>query len=91
MAVSDPKAPPPFYSQYVTDVQHRIANNAALEFERLWKMHTSTGQPLCVASDELSLHITKLKDAIQASSLFDDELLRVKVSCLCVYILQLVF
>lgn len=81
MAVTDPDAPPDFYKRYVSDVQHRIAENAAMEFERLWIMHKEKNMMLSIASDELSLHVTKLKDAIQDSSLYEeDEKLRLQVS-----------
>eukprot|EP00045_Choanoeca_perplexa_P014322 m.167815 g.167815 ORF g.167815 m.167815 type:complete len:1035 (-) comp16644_c0_seq1:72-3176(-) len=74
MSVKDDANPPEFYRKYVAEVQARIKSNAELEFEKLWllKQH----EPLSIASDSLSQHIGKLKDAIQASSLFEDEKLR---------------
>jgi glutamate dehydrogenase len=74
MSVADDDNPPEFYRKYVAEVQARIKSNAELEFEKLWLL--KEGEPLSVASDSLSQHIVKLKDAIQASSLFEDEQLR---------------
>eukprot|EP00730_Choanoeca_flexa_P020065 TRINITY_DN9807_c0_g2_i1.p1 TRINITY_DN9807_c0_g2~~TRINITY_DN9807_c0_g2_i1.p1 ORF type:complete len:1038 (+),score=326.03 TRINITY_DN9807_c0_g2_i1:113-3226(+) len=74
MSVVDEANPPEFYRKYVEEVQARIKSNAELEFEKLWLLKAN--EPLSVASDSLSQHIVKLKDAIQASSLFQDDQLR---------------
>ena len=74
MSVTNDDSPPAFYRKYVAEVQARIKSNAEFEFEKLWQL--KEGEPLSMASDSLSQHIIKLKDAIQASSLFEDEQLR---------------
>ncbi len=47
MAVTDPKNIPKFYSDYVTEIQQRIAQDADLEFECIWREH----QRMCSPTD----------------------------------------
>eukprot|EP00744_Colponema_vietnamica_P000547 GILI01000975.1.p1 GENE.GILI01000975.1~~GILI01000975.1.p1 ORF type:complete len:1068 (-),score=387.39 GILI01000975.1:8-3133(-) len=72
-------AVPAFYETYVTEVQSRIANNADLEFECIWKEKQHCNTPNAVLTDSLSVKIVKLQADIERSSLWDDENLRRKV------------
>jgi glutamate dehydrogenase len=78
MCVKDNKTPA-FYEQYVQEVKERIAENARLEFECLWREHQKTGIPSAVLTDQLSDKINTLQAEICASSLWSDEKL-----CRCV-------
>jgi len=67
---------PEFYEAYVKQVQKKIEENAALEFECIWREHERTMKPRCVLSDLLSQKINQLNDRIQGSTLWDNEKLR---------------
>lgn len=67
---------PPFYVDYVENVQTIIKRNAALEFEAIWRENLSTGVPRSVLSDKLSNAITTLDEELQNTELWDDLNLR---------------
>ncbi len=79
MCVHDPAAVPAFRSRYVEAIWAVIADNARLEFDRLWLESERTGQPRSVLSDLLSTKINQVTDAIRPSDLWDDGELRVAV------------
>jgi len=76
MQVVDPQNIPPFYKEYVEQIQERIEENAELEFECIWREHSRSGLPRCVLTDKLSEKINELNDTITASSLYQDKELR---------------
>lgn len=55
-------SPSKFYSDYVKDIQERIAENAALEFSCIWKEHQRLGgsKSRTLLSDLLSEKINDL-------------------------------
>ena len=67
---------PEFYKAYVRTVQATIQNNAALEFEAIWREHERTGTPRSILSDSLSLAITKLDEELQKTDLWNNTALR---------------
>jgi glutamate dehydrogenase len=74
------QAVPAFYQAYVAEVQALIEQNAALEFECLWRERGRTGQPLSSLSDTLSTRITQLSARIEGSdSLWANASLRQRV------------
>jgi len=79
MQVKDLKNVPPFYKAYVEEIQQRIVENAALEFECIWKEHENTKIPRCILTDKISDKINVLNDQIQNSFLGNDLALREKV------------
>jgi len=79
MMVMDPQNPPEFYMAYVEEIQARVAENAALEFECIWKEFENTSVPRCVLTDKVSDKINNLNDAIQLSPFYSDSNLRNKV------------
>jgi len=78
MMVIDSKVPD-FHQRYIADVHQKIEENAAMEFDCIWKEHQKTGTPRCILSDELSKKINDLNDQIQTSPLWDNEKLRNKI------------
>ncbi|XBW35202.1 hypothetical protein QEN19_000765 [Hanseniaspora menglaensis] len=63
------------YDSYVKFIQAKIHENAALEFDQLWALNQSTGKPISVLSDELSVAINKLNDdLIDCRELFENDL-----------------
>jgi len=66
--------PTPFYASYVKDIQAKIAENAAAEFQCIQKEHARLHgtKPRTIISDELSLTITELQDELEMSDLFED-------------------
>jgi len=71
MQVKDPTNVPPFYNEYVQDIQRIIEHNADLEFDCIWREHVRTGMPRCVLTDKVSDKINSLNDAISQSQLYD--------------------
>lgn len=67
---------PQFYKDYVREVQLKIQENAALEFEAIWREHEETGIPRSILSDKLSVAITDLDEKLQHADLWDDERIR---------------
>lgn len=70
---------PAFYSSYVQDVQKTIEENAAAEFECLWREAQATGTHKSVLTDKLSERINDLNYQIRGSGLFSNDGLRRKV------------
>lgn len=66
--------PSQFYQNYVRDIQAKISENAAAEFNCIWKEHTrlSGSKPRTVISDELSSTLNNLQAELESSDLFDD-------------------
>lgn len=65
---------PKFYEQYVEEVQKKIVSNAQSEFEALWALKNSTGEPVTELSDQLSKAINKLADELANSNeLWNDD------------------
>jgi glutamate dehydrogenase len=67
--------PSEFYERYVRDVQEKIIENAAAEFQCLWREHTRLQgtKPRTTISDELSSTLNSLQAQLENSDLFDDE------------------
>jgi glutamate dehydrogenase len=67
--------PSTFYQNYVKDIQSIVADNAAAEFQCLWKEHTRLGEtkPRTQISDELSSTLNNLQAELEGSDLYDDE------------------
>lgn len=79
MCIRDDGSAPQFYDDYVKQVQQTIRNNAALEFEAIWREHQATGEPRSILSDKLSVAITKLDEELQNTELWDNIDLRKSV------------
>eukprot|EP00922_Rhytidocystis_sp_ex-Travisia-forbesii_P050843 GHVS01075524.1.p1 GENE.GHVS01075524.1~~GHVS01075524.1.p1 ORF type:complete len:1134 (+),score=188.64 GHVS01075524.1:168-3569(+) len=67
MMVEDINKPPPFYTQYVSEVQQKIEENAKLEFLALWSEGNRTGKPRCDLTDMLSAKILQMNNQVLAS------------------------
>lgn len=67
--------PSEFYKSYVRDIQGKITENAAAEFQCIWKEHARIGgsKPRTLISDELSSKLNNLQAELEASDLFDHE------------------
>jgi glutamate dehydrogenase len=67
--------PSPFYQSYVKDIQKRICENAAAEFQCIWREHARLqgAKPRTTISDELSITLNNLQAELESSDLFDDE------------------
>lgn len=67
--------PSTFYQNYVKDIQAKVSENAAAEFQCLWREHTRCqgSKPRTVISDELSITLNNLQAELESSDLFDDE------------------
>lgn len=67
--------PSAFYTAYVRDIQKKITENAAAEFQCLWREHARAGgaKARTLLSDELSGTLNALQAELEASDLFDDE------------------
>jgi len=67
--------PSELYKSYVQDIQQKITENAAAEFQCIWKEHQRVGgsKPRTLISDELSSKLNNLQAELEASDLFDDE------------------
>ncbi|THU97587.1 NADH-dependent glutamate dehydrogenase [Dendrothele bispora CBS 962.96] len=66
--------PSQFYQSYVKDIQQKISENAAAEFQCLWKEHARLqgAKPRTTISDELSSTLNNLQAELESSDLFDD-------------------
>jgi glutamate dehydrogenase len=66
--------PSEFYQSYVKDIQAKITENAAAEFQCIWKEHARLGssKPRTLISDELSSKLNDLQEELESSDLFDD-------------------
>lgn len=67
---------PPFYQQYVQQVQAKIQENARLEFEAIWREHELSGVARSILSDQLSVAITKMDEELQGTELWENQSLR---------------
>ncbi|KAG8532611.1 glutamate dehydrogenase (NADP(+)) gdh1 [Bacidia gigantensis] len=76
MCVKEDGNAPPFYTEYVKEVQEVIKRNAALEFEAIWREHQQTGVPRSTLSDTLSIAITQLDEELQKQDLWTNIPLR---------------
>lgn len=67
--------PSEFYKSYVRDVQDKISENAAAEFQCIWREHArlNGAKARTTISDELSSTLNNLQAELEASDLFDDE------------------
>ncbi|KAF7185776.1 NAD-specific glutamate dehydrogenase [Pseudocercospora fuligena] len=70
---------PQFYQDYVRSVQSIIQQNAAFEFEAIWREHEQTGVARSILSDQLSLAITKMDEELQGTELWNNIALRTSV------------
>lgn len=66
--------PSEFYQSYVRDIQQKITENAAAEFQCIWKEHARLQgtKPRTTISDELSSTLNNLQAELESSDLFDD-------------------
>ena len=66
--------PSPFYESYVKDIQAKISENAAAEFQCIWKEHSRLqgAKARTTISDELSSTLNDLQAELESSDLFDD-------------------
>ncbi|CAA7258824.1 unnamed protein product [Cyclocybe aegerita] len=66
--------PSTFYQSYVKDIQAKIAENAAAEFNCIWKEHSRLQgtKTRTAISDELSQTLNNLQAELESSDLFDD-------------------
>ncbi|KIY46227.1 NADH-dependent glutamate dehydrogenase [Fistulina hepatica ATCC 64428] len=66
--------PSSFYRSYVKDVQKTISDNAAAEFQCIWREHARVNgaKPRTLISDELSSKLNDLQAELEGSDLFDD-------------------
>lgn len=76
MRVTDSNNPPEFYKAYVSEIQARVARDADLEFECIWREHLRTGEPRFRLTDIVSDKINDLADTIADSHLWDNVQLR---------------
>lgn len=66
--------PSEFYKNYVKDIQAKITENAAAEFQGIWREHARLqgSKPRTQISDELSSSLNNLQAELESSDLFDD-------------------
>jgi glutamate dehydrogenase len=66
--------PSGFYKSYVKDIQAKITENAAAEFQCIWREHARLqgAKPRTQISDELSSSLNNLQAELEGSDLFDD-------------------
>jgi glutamate dehydrogenase len=66
--------PSEFYQSYVRDIQGKITENAAAEFQCIWKEHARLqGAKLrTTISDELSSTLNNLQAELESSDLYED-------------------
>ena len=76
MRAEDPLNPPTFYKSYVEHVQNKIEQNAAAEFEAIWREHERSKSPRTILTDLLSEKINLLNEKISLSKLWDNEKLK---------------
>lgn len=67
--------PSEFYQSYVRDVQAKITENAAAEFQCIWREHArlAGAKTRTLISDELSGTLNTLQAELEGSDLFEDE------------------
>lgn len=76
MCVTDPNNIPPFYAEYVKEIQGRIEKDAELEFECIWREHERSKIHRYLLTDMVSDKINELNLFITASPLFENLALR---------------
>jgi glutamate dehydrogenase len=66
--------PSNFYKNYVRDVQDKICENAASEFQCIWREHARLrgAKSRTLISDELSIKLNNLQTELESSDLFGD-------------------
>ena len=66
--------PSEFYQSYVKNIQAKIAENAAAEFQCLWKEHARLhgAKSRTTISNELSSTLNNLQAELESSDLYDD-------------------
>jgi glutamate dehydrogenase len=66
--------PSTFYKSYVRDVQEKIEENAAAEFQCIWREHRrlQASKPRTTISDELSSTLNDLQAELEGSDFFED-------------------
>jgi len=66
--------PSTFYQNYVQDIQTKISENAAAEFQCIWREHARLqgSKSRTQISDELSSTLNNLQAELEGSDLFDD-------------------
>lgn len=66
--------PSEFYKSYVRDIQQKITENAAAEFNCIWREHSRLqgAKSRTLISDELSSTLNNLQAELEASDLFND-------------------
>ncbi|KIK99830.1 hypothetical protein PAXRUDRAFT_822277 [Paxillus rubicundulus Ve08.2h10] len=66
--------PSEFYQNYVKDIQAKITENAAVEFQCIWREHARLqgAKPRTQISDELSSTLNNLQAELESSDLFED-------------------
>ncbi|KAF9241089.1 NADH-dependent glutamate dehydrogenase [Melanogaster broomeanus] len=75
--------PSEFYQSYVKDIQAKITENAAAEFQCIWREHARLqgAKARTQISDELSISLNDLQAELEGSDLFDDVRSRKDVMC----------
>ena len=66
--------PSEFYQNYVRDIQTKVSENAAAEFQCIWREHArlqGAKSRTCI-SDDLSSKLNSLQAELESSDLFDD-------------------
>jgi len=79
MQVVDDENPPPFYTEYVLEVQRIIEEHAREEFECLWHESEIYKTPRCELTDILSEKINNLNEQISRSKLWENVAIRERV------------
>jgi len=66
--------PTTFYKNYVRDVQQKIIDNAAAEFQCIWREHARLqgSKARTTISDEISSTLNDMQTELERSDLFDD-------------------
>ncbi|KAF9813238.1 hypothetical protein IEO21_05724 [Rhodonia placenta] len=73
--------PSQFYENYVKDIQQKITENAAAEFQCIWREHAHAQgtKARTIISDELSSTLNSLQAELESSDLYDDATTRKNV------------
>ncbi len=78
MVVRDGKLPA-FRKAYIEEILRRVRDNARDEFELLWREHGPKGTPFTLLTNQVSRKINDITDAVVASSLADNPVIRQRV------------
>ncbi|KAK0548231.1 NAD-dependent glutamate dehydrogenase [Tilletia horrida] len=76
MMLKEDGKPSAFYMSYVRDIQNIISQNAAGEFNALWREHEKTRKPRSVLSAELSTALNTLAEELESTDLYSQPQLR---------------